>query len=61
MELNRLEKSRSKPIQIKKYLESNKCFDELPQHNVDFNLVEPNEKVGTFHSQYKFIVIYILY
>ena len=61
MDLNELSKSRSKSIQIKKYLESNKCIDEQPEHNIDFNLVEPNEKDGTFHSQYNFIMIYLLY
>ena len=50
MELNKLKKSRSKSIQVKKYPESNKCIDEQPQHNLDFNLVEPNEIDGTFHS-----------
>ena len=38
---------------LKNYPESNKCIDEQPQHNIDFNLVEPNEKDSTFHSQYK--------
>ena len=50
MESNKLKKSRCKSIQIKKYPESNKCIDEPPRHNIDFNLVEPNEKDGTFHS-----------
>ena len=50
MELNKLKKSRSKSIQNKNNPESNKCIDEQPQHNIDFNLVEPNEKDGTFHS-----------
>ena len=59
MELNKLKKSRSKSIQIKKYPESNKYIDDQPQHNIDFDLVEPNEKDGTFDSQYKFIIIYI--
>ena len=53
MELNKLIKCRSQSIQIKKYPESNKCIDEQPQHNIDFNLVEPNEKDVTFHSQHK--------
>ena len=38
MELNILKKSRSKTIEIKKYSESNKCMDDQPQHNIDFNL-----------------------
>ena len=50
MELNKPKKSRSKSIQIKKYPKSKKCSDEQPQHNIDFNLVEPDEKDGTFHS-----------
>ena len=58
MELNQLKKSRSKSIQIKKYSESNKYIDEQPQRNIDFNLVEPNEKDGTFHSQYKMSLLF---
>ena len=50
IELSKLKKSRSKSIQIKKFPESNKCIDEQPQHNIDFNLVEPNEKDGMLHS-----------
>ena len=56
MELNKLKKSRSKSIQKKIYPESNKYIDEQPQHNIDFNLVEPNKKDGAFHSQYNFII-----
>ena len=36
-------------------------MDDQPQHTIDFNLVKLNEKDGTFHSQFKFIIIYILY
>ena len=48
MELNKTERSRSKTIQVKKYPESNKCIDAQPQQNIDFNLVEQNEKDGMF-------------
>ena len=48
MELNKLKKSRSKSIQIIKYPESNKCINEQSQHNIDFNLVESNEKDRAF-------------
>ena len=51
MELNKLKESRSKSIQIKKHPESNKWIDEQPQYNIDFNLVQPNEKDDKFHSQ----------
>ena len=50
MKLNKIKKSESKPIKTKKFPESNKCIDEQPQQIVDFNLVEANEKDGTFHS-----------
>ena len=50
MEQKKLKKSRYKAIQIKKYRESKKSIEEQPQHNIDFSLVEPNEKDGTFHS-----------
>ena len=50
MELIKLKKSRSKSIQVKKNPESNKNIDEQPQHNIDFILVESNERDGTFHS-----------
>ena len=53
MELNKLKKSRSKSIQIEKYPESNKWFDDQPKHSIDFNLAKANKKYGTFHSQYK--------
>ena len=52
MEFNKLKKSKPKSIEIKNYPESNKCLDKQPQHNKDFNLVEPNEKDGTLNSQY---------
>ena len=52
MELNKRKKSRSKSIQNKNNPESNKHIDKQPQHNIDFNLVEPTEK-GMFYSQYK--------
>ena len=48
MEINKLKKFRSNLIQ-KKNPESNKRIDKQAQHNIDFNLVEPNEK-GMFHS-----------
>ena len=41
MELNKLKKSTSKLIQIKKYPESNKLIDEQPQHNIDLDSFEP--------------------
>ena len=50
MELNKQKKSRSKSIQNKNNPESNKRIDKQPQHDIDFNLVEPTEK-GMFHSQ----------
>ena len=52
MELNKLKKSRSKSIQNKNNPELNKRIDKQPQHNIDFNLVEPTEKC-MFNSQYK--------
>ena len=53
MELNKQKKSRSKSTQIKKCPKSSKCMDDQSQHNIDFNLVEPNEKDG--------MTIYILH
>ena len=50
MKLNKLKISRSKSIHIKKIHEPNKYIDEQPKHDIDFNLFEPTEKDGTFHS-----------
>ena len=50
MELNKQKKSRSKSIQKINNPESNKRIDKQPQHDIDFNLVEPTEK-GMFNSQ----------
>ena len=54
MESNKLKKNLGlSQSRLKKYPESNTHIDEQPQHNIDFNLVEPNEKDGMFHLQYK--------
>ena len=50
-EYNKQKRSRFETIQMNKYSETNKYMDEQPQHNIEFNLIEPNEKDGTFVSQ----------